>query len=572
MAKFEYDHNAENAEYYETLQNLMERWENEIVEFKEAKGQYSEEKIGQYFSAISNEANLSGKQYGWFVLGVSENNEKHPVGTAFKQGNAALLEKVKYTIGKDLTDNMTFLDIIELFPKYEGKTCRVLMFKIPAAVAGMPTEWKGRCYGRDGDSLVALQQYKIDAIRGQERQDWSKRIVNGATIAHLDSASIAIARQKYKEKMGRPHITEEVDAMSDEEFLTKLRLIQNGNVTNAAMVLLGKEESDFFFETPPKIMWRLIGQDGQVKDYVLFGIPFINVIDKVLEKVRFLTYRYMPNRKSLFPKEVIQYDNWILRELLCNCIAHSNYQIGGRIYVNEFENHLTITNPGTFIPKNIRSILKPGYNPPFYKNPLLASSMTNFRMIDTATSGIKKMFRIQKERFFPLPDYETFQNYQVVVKVYGQILNNRYTHILFDRQDLDLETVYLLDLVQKGKEIAEQDRKVLRDNLFLREEAGQVFLVDNAREKIVDDTERGKKREYTDKDYKEKILKYLYKNGPAQKKDLRDLLWDILPDYLTETQKNTKIRSLLDSLRNKGLIEIDAPSKRNALWRIVKIK
>ena len=41
---------------YETLINLMERWEYEIVEFKEAKGQYSEDRIGQYFSAISNEA------------------------------------------------------------------------------------------------------------------------------------------------------------------------------------------------------------------------------------------------------------------------------------------------------------------------------------------------------------------------------------------------------------------------------------------------------------------------------------------------------------------------------------
>ena len=141
MVRFEYNHDVENADYYETLQNLMDRWENEIVEFKEAKGQYSEEKIGQYFSAISNEANLAGKQYGWFVLGVSENNDKHPVGTAFKQGDASLLERVKYTISKDLTDNMTFLDTIELYPVYEGSSCRVLMFKIPAAVAGMPTEW-----------------------------------------------------------------------------------------------------------------------------------------------------------------------------------------------------------------------------------------------------------------------------------------------------------------------------------------------------------------------------------------------------------------------------------------------
>ena len=72
MAVFDYDESFQQAEYYELLNVLMERWETEIVEFKEAKGGYSEDKIGQYFSAISNEANLKNQQYGWFVLGVSE--------------------------------------------------------------------------------------------------------------------------------------------------------------------------------------------------------------------------------------------------------------------------------------------------------------------------------------------------------------------------------------------------------------------------------------------------------------------------------------------------------------------
>lgn len=85
MAVFDYDESFQQAEYYELLNVLMERWETEIVEFKEAKGGYSEDKIGQYFSAISNEANLKNQQYGWFVLGVSEEHTKHPVGTSLKK-------------------------------------------------------------------------------------------------------------------------------------------------------------------------------------------------------------------------------------------------------------------------------------------------------------------------------------------------------------------------------------------------------------------------------------------------------------------------------------------------------
>ena len=63
------------------------------MEFKEAKGQYSGDKIGQYFSAISNEANLKNQQYGWFILGVSEQKDKYPVGTNFKKGHGQKLTK-----------------------------------------------------------------------------------------------------------------------------------------------------------------------------------------------------------------------------------------------------------------------------------------------------------------------------------------------------------------------------------------------------------------------------------------------------------------------------------------------
>ena len=55
---------------------------------------------------------------------------------------------------------------------------------------------------------------------------------------------------------------------------------------------------------------------GIDKDYEIFKIPFINVVDKVFAKVRNLTYRYMPNQLTLFPMETEQYSSWLIRELL----------------------------------------------------------------------------------------------------------------------------------------------------------------------------------------------------------------------------------------------------------------
>ena len=572
MAYFEYEKEDGKAEYYELLQQLMERWEYEIVEFKSATGEYSEDKVGQYFSAISNEANLAGKQYGWFVLGVSETKVKHPVGTAFKKGPGTLLERFKYTISRNTTDAMTFLDIIELYPVVDGEPKRVLMFKIPAAVAGMPTEWKTRYYARSGESLIPLQQYKIDAIRNQERRDWSKLILSGATIENLDRDAIAFAREKYKERRNQPHITEEVDSLSDEEFLTKIKLMRNGQVTNAAMILLGNAEFDYLFANAPTVMWRLYGADGEMKDYTIFRIPFINVVDQVSAKIRNLTYRYMPNQLSLFPKETQQYDTWLLRELLNNCIAHSNYQLGGRIYINECEESINITNPGDFLPQTIEAVLQTTYSPPFYRNQLLTDSMVNFHMIETAASGIKRVYRIQKKKYFPMPDYNFSTENQVSVTVYGKVMNEQYTYILYEHPELDLETVYLLDQVQKGngQNLSRAAVAHLRKYHLVEGRANHLYLSAEVAKSVEDEAQYIRNRAFDDKYYQDMIVDYLKKFGKAQRKDFRKLLMDKFPDVLTEAQKERKILTLLSALKRQGKIETDSSNQQRCHWVLKK--
>lgn len=552
MGLFQYDKTDIFSQYYELLEELIERWEFEIVEFKEAKGQFDTNKIGQYFSAISNEANLKRQQFGWLIFGVSE--RKEIVGTNFKKGDGNL-DKFKYEISKNTNDNISFIDIVELKPIVNNSTSRVLMFKIPAAVTGFPTSWKNHYYARSGDSLIPLQQYKIDEIRSQERLDWSKQIVKGATIDSLDKEAISLAKKKYKERMNEKYANKEIDSMTDEQFLTKMKLLHNGKVTNAAMILLGNSDYDYLISRPPTIMWRLYGARGEDKDYEIFTIPFINVIDQIFLKIRNLTYRYMPNQMTLFPFETQQYDTWLLRELLNNCIAHTNFQLGGRIYVNEFEDKIIITNPGNFIPGSIESVLQVSYNPPFYRNQLLAETMVKLYMIDTATMGIRKVFRIQKEKYFPLPDYDLSVLNQVSVTVYGKILNNDYMHILYDYPDLDLETVFLLDRVQKGLSISNENIAHLRKLKLVEGRKSNLFLSASVSKSIEGEAQYIKNKGFDDQYYKDLIIEYLKKFNSAKKKDIRVLLWDKLPSILDDKQKERKIGNLLASLKKEKIIK-----------------
>ena len=50
---------------------MIDDFESEVVEFKEAKSNYSFNDIGKYFSALSNEANIRGLNEAWLVFGVT---------------------------------------------------------------------------------------------------------------------------------------------------------------------------------------------------------------------------------------------------------------------------------------------------------------------------------------------------------------------------------------------------------------------------------------------------------------------------------------------------------------------
>ncbi len=552
---------------FSLLEKLIDNWENEVVEFKEANNKFNLNDIGKYFSAISNEANLKGIQFGWLVFGV-RNKDRHIIGTNYRDSKG--LETLKQEISNNTTGGISFIEIYEVYPIIDGEEKRVILFQIPAAAVGIPTGWNNHYYGRNGESLSALSIAEQDQIRGQEKKDWSKQFVCGATVDHLDKNAIALAREKYKEKMKRPHIIEEVNQMSDEEFLTKIKLLIDGKVTNAAMLLLGNEDYDYMFETVPEASWRLYDSQGNIKDYEIFKIPFITLSDRIFAKIRNLTYRYMPNQMTLFPTETMQYDTWLLRELMNNCIAHSDYTIGGRIYLNEYEDELIFTNPGTFLPGSVEITLQRNYNSPFYRNQLLSETMVKFNMIDTQSMGIRRVFKIQKEKFFPLPDYDLSVSRQVGVAVYGKTIDDNYTKVLFENQDFDIETVFLIDRVQKHQAIPKEAVKHLRKLGIIEGKMPNIYVSATVAESIDKKAQYVKNRAFDYDVYEKWIISYLEKFGKGKRKDFVDLLADKLSDSLSESQKVDKIKYILEKMKKKGIITLDSKNKRTANWILKK--
>lgn len=541
-------------DYKNTYQRLIAHTENEVVEYKTAEKQYDTNKLGKYLSALSNEANLRDLEYAWILLGV--NNERQAVGTQFLLEDSKR-QLLKHEIAANTTGGLTFREIIPI--EIEGK--RILMFKIPAAPRNIVTKWKGIAYGRSGESLEPLSQDKYDAIRYQRPvDDWSAHVVEEATIKEdLDELALAKARIMFKKVYDKTP-PEMVDAWTTEEFLRHSGILNNGKLTRGALLLLGKTTSAYrLAPAVPQITWTLINEDGRKIDYKHFTIPFILTVDEVLAKIRNLTMREMPGG-TLFPEKLMQYDDFIIREVLHNAIAHQDYTLCQRINFIEAPDFLYYSNAGTFYPGTLENALDTLKQQKFYRNECLCKGMVSFNMIDTVSSGIQTIFYKQKERHFPMPDYEINENVpEVNVKIYGRLIDEKYVELLKRDSSLSLKECIWLDAIQKGRPVTDEALRILKRKRLIEGYKPNYIISQSVAQKTHQLPEYTKQKGL-DRAKLINMLQQIIENAGESGillNDIYEYMKDTLPSTKSVEAKKRTLRYLLQHLKERGVICLD---------------
>lgn len=542
---------------------MIDDFESEVVEFKEATNNYSFNDIGKYFSALGNEANIRGLNEAWLIFGITNNKEVK--GTNYrKDGN---LQSLKREITNGTNERLTFYDIYCI----EMENKRIIAFQIPPAIPGVVTTWQGASYSRENESLVPLPMNKIDLIRSQVGRDWSKEIVPEATIDDLDSEAIAYARKMFlRREENRDGLSTIIEKLSDIEVLNKAGLTFKGKITRTALLLLGKKESSFFFDGfVPRITWTLYNADKTVKAYEHFDMPLLLAVDKVYGKIRNEKYRYIAGQTTLFPEEVDQYNPNLVKEIINNCIAHSDYRLRGKINVEEYEDHLVFINEGAFIPETVEQALEPGYKPPYYRNAFLCNAMVNMYMIDTNSMGIPMIYEIQKDKCFPLPTYDLEMPNRVIVTVYGKVMDTNYTQLLHANGDLDLRTVFLLDQVQKKKTISKEDFSQLKSRKLVEGRYPNIYVSYKVA-KVVGEKANYVRQKGLNEEVCMQFIVSVLKLGPAKKSDLFAVIKDTLPDVLTNQQKSKKLSNLLQKMKKEGIVDVKGVAVNSEWYLLTK--
>jgi ATP-dependent DNA helicase RecG len=545
------------TELRQIFQKLVNSWESEVVEFKQADNSFKTSELGHYFSALSNEANLRGLDTAWLVFGVHDKT-RQVVGTQYKHKPGHLMA-LKNDVKNGLDPSITFREIHEL--ALPGG--RVILFEIPPAPAGMPVGWHGHRYARAGESLSALGVDKEDAIRSQSSvQEWSAEGLPEAKASDLDPKALQRAREVFSSRHSQQFSEDEVAAWTDHAFLGRIGLLNQDDLTRAAILLLGKAESAYHLNPHlAQITWKL---DAEEKAYEHYGPPFLLNTTAIYHRIRNLNIRLLP-ANELIGEDVAKYEQAVVLEALHNAIAHQDYRQNARIIITEFTDILEIENMGGFYEGEPEGYIEGLRTPRRYRNTVLVQAMAHLGMIDTMGYGIHRMFRAQAARSFPLPDYDLSEANAVRLRIYGKVVDPAYTRLLLQKTGIPLNDVLALDRIQKDLPADDKTVRRLRKAKWIEGKKPNLHISAKVAEATDSRADYIRTRAQDDAHYQKLVLDYLASFKKATREEINKLLLDKLSDALDGAQKDNKIRNLLTTMRSRNLIR-NQGSRRNPEW------
>lgn len=301
------------------IKELIKKGESEKVEFKPSLSQT--DKIMESISAFSN------TKGGIVIIGVSDKSEVLGVDIG-KKTLESLANKIKQSTDpkvypsihvEEIDDKDKQVVVIEV---EEGKQKPVLAF--------------GRAYKRVGKTNQKLGYEEIRNIALEtSKVYWNERICERADLEDIDEEKVRwfLRRAKYERRL-------ELDLETPvREALEKIELLREGKLTNAAILLFGKNPQRFFIQSETRCARFKGAKPLEFIDMKVFGG---NIIDQMEDAVEFVKEHIKLHAKIVGMERVERWEYPIdaIREAITNAICHRDYEISANVQVRIFDDFL----------------------------------------------------------------------------------------------------------------------------------------------------------------------------------------------------------------------------------------
>jgi ATP-dependent DNA helicase RecG len=440
------------------LKNLKET--EDKVEFKEAKHNFSfagsshdsQEKRRKcllgYVVAFANEKG------GTLVLGMKDDFPHQVVGTDFREGKIGSLEDDVY---KQLNIRIRIEELFE-------SGLRVLVINIPSRPLGKTLKFEGVPLMRVGGSLRNMSDEELFAILSEQEPDFSERICEGAAYSDLDLQAISKLKSAYSLKQDN----QSFNALDNIRALSDLSLIRDGKITNAAIILLGKEEAikKYLPQAAVHLEYRNTLTQIIFDNRQIFSQAYFIAIDQLWQAIDQRNGK-IPVQQGPYIFDIPFFNKEVIREAINNAIAHRDYRKSSEILIKQFPNELHIINPGGFpLGVTLENLLTVNSTP---RNRLLADVLAKTGAVERSGQGIDKIFYQTISESKPDPDYTKSDNYQVELRLSALVEDKAFAlfirEIQSDRKDsekLSVQEVIVLNQIRKGVDQKGLDQLIIQ--------------------------------------------------------------------------------------------------------------
>lgn len=202
---------------------------------------------------------------------------------------------------------------------------------------------------------------------------------------------------------GRINASAENDSL--ESLLDKFKLLKEGKVTNAAVVLFGKNLYDY-----PQLMLRMAYFRGKEKLVFVDNKQAEGNFYDLLDAGIAFCFRHLSlsgEVKGLLREEHLEIPIEALREALTNALCHRRYDDPrATVSLAIFDDRLEITNPGRLpVPLTPKTIKQPHGSYPY--NLRIAQVLYLSTNLERWGTGVGRMVELCREQGVPEPEYVT---------------------------------------------------------------------------------------------------------------------------------------------------------------------